>query len=202
MAEEHRAWASELSELEYERLKSFEYSGRLNEILIEGFDFWTDLGLIAVLFVFSSENVDVQYEDPIIGVLTATTFTQCQTGDAAPDRDRSLFRALFVAALVLQVVNVIVRACIAVGKLCYKETIDGIKKAALYIAGVIFVIVSPHNGLFFIDTVFQRSTDAEGVIEFTQREILLDVLLIGLEDLPQFVVSQSQLRALLLRFPF
>lgn len=193
MASESKRWLENLSEIEYERLKSYEYSGRVNEVLLEAFDFWTDLGLVAVLWVYSQPSVAISYEDPVIGVLTSSGFSQCDIGTTPPERDAGLFYSLFVASLVILVLNVVVRAVLAVYRITLLDVGDmnPAKKYAYYLVGVVATVVSPHNGLFFLDTVVGRGTQENDVIVFTKREIKLDALLLSLEDIPQFVVSEG-----------
>ena len=196
MTSDSKRWTENLSEVEFERLKSYEYSGRLNEVLLEAFDFWTDVGLVAVLYAYSQPDVSVFYDDPIIGVLTSSGFSECDIGTTPPDRDQALFYSLFAAALVFLVINVIVRACIALYKIVYLELseMSALKRYAYFIIGIVATIVSPHNGLFFLDTVVGRGTKEKDVVVFTKREIKLDALLLSMEDIPQFVVSLKKKR--------
>lgn len=191
MLSDSKRWTEDLSEVEFERLKSYEYAGRVNEVFLEAFDFWTDLGLVAVLWVYSQPDVSISYDDPIIGVLTSSGFSQCDIGTTPPERDAGLFYSLFVAALVILIMNTVVRAGIAVYRITRIEPgeMPAVKKYVYYLIGIVATVVSPHNGLFFLDTIVGRGTLEKDVIVFTKREIQLDALLLSMEDFPQFVIQ-------------
>mmetsp|Transcript_16623 Transcript_16623/g.20528 ORF Transcript_16623/g.20528 Transcript_16623/m.20528 type:complete len:257 (-) Transcript_16623:28-798(-) len=177
-------WKETLDKAEYERLRTYEKSGRIHETLVDIFDFWTDLALIAVLYIYSKGN------DPdarFLQILASSTFTGC--GD--PFQSEDLFWNLFIASVVVMCISQFIRLLIACHRITLNSKMEDVeaKDRPWLLLGVIITQFSPHNGQLVIDSRFEKSGFQTDVVRYTKVEMFTQVIILFGEDFPQFVIQ-------------
>mmetsp|Transcript_11426 Transcript_11426/g.13100 ORF Transcript_11426/g.13100 Transcript_11426/m.13100 type:complete len:258 (-) Transcript_11426:435-1208(-) len=179
-------WKESLSKAELERLKSYERSNRINEIVVDTFDFWTDLALIAVLWVYSE---GINPEGSFLSILASSGDPGCQS----PVQDRDLFYSLFLASLCVLLISQVARIVIAVHRIALNSKLEEIeaKDKPWLLLGVIVTQFSPHNGQLIIDHRFEESGFQTNVIRYTRVEKNTNLAILALEDFPQFVIQTT-----------
>lgn len=181
------SWHKHLTDHELQRIQFFVLSGRINETLLEVVDFWTDVVFMATLWLFAQAGSP---GDSFLGVLASTgDVSTSDYEEETGERDYDLFRNMAIVASTILVFNVVMRSLIALKRLKRRDEFKNLWDWAQFIVGIFITIVEPHNGLLWIDSIFEDKVYLKSDYNSTVQEIKLNLLLVCAEDLPQFVLQ-------------
>lgn len=177
------------------QLKSLKRSARINRVVLQVFDFWTDLVFLASVYVQSKRAaIDTDIGDNNSGILlewlASTSSAGLPTNETiSSPEDRDLYNILFYAGITLMLVNSGWRFLLAVASIRRHSEISGHQEWSKWLIGVAVTVFEPKTGLDLIDSVMDIDHIYEDDKKYLKRESRLQASMILFENLPMFIIQ-------------
>lgn len=169
---------------ELSRLRSYELTGRLHNVILEVFDLGTDIAFVLVLY----SQAGLLMLPPTFDFYKAVTGDSCTT--EPPGLEPKIFMQMAIASTVFIVLCFVYRSYMAIYQILgSKGDINSPFKVMWVTAGFVVSLIDPWNGAIMINSVVVHNRLECSDYQFAKAELRSDLMLILLEDFPQLCIQ-------------